>query len=223
MKTTTKKKTRQLKMFEGKVEFEKLDSVIGSGYEEEVSKLAIIDKIAYRAARKNMQIHSAVICKINGQFAGFFTFEINHDAKEYCLLQSAMYPEYKDEEIYMDMVQIIIDGNTFGYPMIMTVSKKHDLEKPSVFKKLGFKVNPKSFIFSKIKDIKSFFNEIGNLREKLIYGIDGVVIKINNLDIQEKLGYTTKSPRYAIAYKFPAQKVTTTVTDIQVQSVEPAP
>lgn len=137
----TKKKAKQLKIFDGEVEFIKLDSVLGSGYEEEVSKLAIIDKIAYRAARKNMQIHSAIICKVNNNFAGFFTFQINHEAKEYCLLQSAMYPEYKDEDIYMDMVNKIIEGNTYGYPMIMTVSKKHDLEKPSVFKKLGFKVN----------------------------------------------------------------------------------
>lgn len=128
----------QLKIFTDKIEYIKLDSVIGSGYEEEVAKLAIIDKIAYRAARKNMQIHSAIICKINDEFAGFFTFQINHEAKEYCLLQSAMYPDKKDIEIYSNMIDQIITGNTFGYPMIMTVSKKHDLEKPSVFKALGF-------------------------------------------------------------------------------------
>jgi hypothetical protein len=132
-----------LDMFEESknVEFITVDSVIGSGYEEEVSKLAIIDKIAYRAARKNMQIHSAIILKINEEFAGFFTFEINHEAGEFCLLQSAMYPEHKDVKIYSEMVNKIIERNTYGYPMIMTVSKKHDLEKPSVFKDLGFKVN----------------------------------------------------------------------------------
>lgn len=130
-------------MFNNKneAEFIYLDTVIGSGYEEEVSKLAIIDKIAYRAARKNMQIHSAIILKVSGNFAGFFTFEVNHDAGEFCLLQSAMYAEYKDVELYSEMVNRIIDKNTFGYPMLMTVSKKHDLEKPSVFKKLGFEVN----------------------------------------------------------------------------------
>jgi len=127
------KKIKQGKLFEDKIKLIKVDSVIGSGYEEDVAKLAIEDKIAYRAARKNMQIHSAIILKVNDNFAGFFTFEINHDAKEYCLLQSAMYPEFKDVEVYQSMVNMIIDGNTFGYPMIMTVSKKHDLEKPSVF------------------------------------------------------------------------------------------
>jgi hypothetical protein len=131
----------QSKLFEGKVEFIQVDSVIGSGYEESVAKLAIEDKIAYRAARKNMQIHSAIILKIDDDFAGFFTFEINHEAKEFCLLQSAMYPQYKDVGIYQDMVRKIIEKNTYGYPMIMTVSKKHDLEKPSVFEEIGFKVN----------------------------------------------------------------------------------
>ena len=136
-----KNKIKQMELFEQKIELITVDSVIGSGYEEEVAKLALIDEIAYRAARKNMQIHSAIILKIDDQFAGFFTFEINHDAKEYCLLQSAMYPELKNIEVYQKMVNKIIEGNTYGYPMIMTVSKKHDLEKPSVFEELGFKVN----------------------------------------------------------------------------------
>ncbi len=138
---TTLKKGKQSTMFTDKVELISVESVIGSGYEEEVSILAIEDKIAYRAARKNMQIHSAIIMKINDEFAGFFTFEINHEAKEYCLLQSAMYPRFANVEVYQKMVQKIIDINTFGYPMIMTVSKKHKLERPSTFLELGFKVN----------------------------------------------------------------------------------
>jgi len=122
---------KQMKLFKMKTEFINLDSVLGSGYEQDVAKLALEDKIAYRAARKNMQIHSAIVLKINDEFAGFFTYEINHDAKEYCLLQSAMYPKFIDVDLYQEMVSKIIDGNKWGYPMIMTVSKKHKLEKPS--------------------------------------------------------------------------------------------
>lgn len=129
---------KQQKLFEVKKEFIHVESVIGSGYETEVAKLALEDKIAYRAARKNMQIHSAMILKIDDVFSGFMTFEVNHEAKEYCLLQSAMYPERKDKEVYSEMINKIIELNTYGYPMIMTVSRKHDLEKPSVFKALGF-------------------------------------------------------------------------------------
>jgi hypothetical protein len=131
----------QQELFNKKVELIKVDSVIGSGFETEVAKLALIDKIAYRAARKNMQKHSAIICIINDEFAGFFTYEVNHIVGEFCLLQSAMYPHLKDKNIYSDMVSEIIKQNTYGYHMIMTVSKKHDLENPKVFSKLGFKVN----------------------------------------------------------------------------------
>ena len=130
---------KQMNMFTDTIEFEYVKSVIGSGYEEAVAKLAIEDKVAYRAARKNMQIHSAIILKINGEFSGFFTFQVNHDAGEFCLLQSAMSLDKKDKTIYSKMVEKIIEQNTFGYPMIMTVSTKHDLENPKVFEKIGFK------------------------------------------------------------------------------------
>jgi len=128
----------QSKMFEPKAEFIYVESVIGSGYEDDVAKLAIEDGVAYRAARKNMQIHSAIILKLDDVFSGFFTFQVNHEAKEFCLLQSAMDLNKKDKVIYSQMVQEIIKQNTFGYPMIMTVSTKHDLECPSVFKAIGF-------------------------------------------------------------------------------------
>ncbi len=121
------------------IQFEYIESVIGSGYEQHVADLAIRDKVAYRAARKNMQIHSAIILKMDGEFSGFFTFQVNHIAKEFCLLQSAMELDRKDKEIYSQMVQEIIKQNTFGYPMIMTVSTKHDLECPKVFEAIGFK------------------------------------------------------------------------------------
>lgn len=132
---------KQPSLFEEKIELIQLDSVIGSGYETQVAELALIDKIAYRAARANMQKHSAIILKINDEFSGFFTYEVNHNVKEFCLLQSAMYPGKECKEIYSMMVQKIIDQNTDGYHMVMTVSNKHKLENPKVFLALGFKVN----------------------------------------------------------------------------------
>jgi len=125
-------------LFEKEIELIQVDSVIGSGYEKLVADLAIEDKVAYRAARKNMQIHSAIILKLDGEFSGFFTYQVNHEAKEFCLLQSAMNLDKKDKAIYSQMVTKIIDQNTYGYPMIMTVSTKHDLECPKVFEAIGF-------------------------------------------------------------------------------------
>lgn len=129
----------QIELFPTTKEFIHVKSVIGSGYEDDVAKLAIEDKVAYRAARKNMQIHSAIILKLNDVFSGFFTFQVNHDAKEFCLLQSAMTPGKENKETYSEMVSKIIEQNTFGYPMIMTVSTKHPLECPKVFEAIGFK------------------------------------------------------------------------------------
>lgn len=135
-------KDKNLTLFETPkpvIEFEYVKSVIGSGYESQVADLALRDKIAYRAARKNMQIHSAIILKIDGVFSGFFTFQVNHEVGEFCLLQSAMELDRKDKEIYKNMLREIIKQNTFGYPMIMTVSTKHDLERPDVLEAVGFK------------------------------------------------------------------------------------
>lgn len=128
----------QQKLINKKIQFEYVKSVIGSGYEKPLADLAIRDKVAYRAARKNMQIHSAIILKIDDEFSGFFTFQVNHEAKEFCLLQSAMELDRKDKDTYSMMVKEIIKQNTFGYPMIMTVSTKHDLECPKVFEEIGF-------------------------------------------------------------------------------------
>jgi hypothetical protein len=132
-------KQTQLELFKAEVKYIQVDSVIGSGYEVQVADLAIRDKVAYRAARKNMQIHSAIILEINDVFSGFMTYQVNHEAKEFCLLQSAMEQGKEDKVIYSGMVDKIIEQNTYGYPMIMTVSTKHPLECPKVFEKLGFK------------------------------------------------------------------------------------
>lgn len=126
-------------LFTKEIEFKYLPSVIWSWYETQVADLAIRDKVAYRAARKNMQIHSAIIVEIDWEFSWFMTFQVNHDAKEFCLLQSAMEIEKKDKEIYKQMVWKIIEQNTFWYPMFMTVSTKHDLENPKVFEACWFR------------------------------------------------------------------------------------
>jgi hypothetical protein len=126
-------------LFQDVIELKCVDSVIGSGYEVKVADLALRDKVAYRAARKNMQRHSAIILEINGEFSGFFTFEVNHEVGEFCLLQSAMEFDRKDKEVYKLMLLEIIKQNTYGYPMVMTVSTKHDLERPDVLESVGFK------------------------------------------------------------------------------------
>ena len=71
---------------------------------------------------------------------------------------------------------------------------------------LGFVVNPKRILAENIDEIWNFIQEIGQERENLPYDIDGVVIKVNDLAGQEELGFTVKAPKWAVAYKFPAEE-----------------
>jgi DNA ligase (NAD+) len=83
--------------------------------------------------------------------------------------------------------------------------------------KEGFIVNKTFKLCKSIEEIERFYQSWVGKRDKEEYGIDGVVIKINSKRICETLGYTAKSPRFGVAYKFPAEEVTTVVEDIVVQ------
>ncbi len=126
-------------LWEDRVDYVYVPSVVGSGYEEDVSELALEDGIAHRAARKNMQIHSAIICLVNGAFAGFFTFQKNDEAGEFCLLQSVIRPDHHTDDRYRAMVEAALARNTEGYPAIMTTDPKSKFETPELFESLGFK------------------------------------------------------------------------------------
>jgi len=87
-------------------------------------------------------------------------------------------------------------------------------ESLNYLKKLGFKVNPHIKLAKNIKEVIDYVNEWTNKRGELPYDIDGVVIKVNNINMQEELGMTARCPKWAIAYKFPAEEVKTKLTDI---------
>ena len=71
---------------------------------------------------------------------------------------------------------------------------------------LGFVVNPKRILAESMDEIWNFIQEVGQERDNLPYDIDGVVIKVNDLSGQEELGFTVKAPKWAVAYKFPAEE-----------------
>lgn len=91
---------------------------------------------------------------------------------------------------------------------------KTQYESLEFMKNLGFKVNPANRLVKDIKEILEFIKEYQEKRPYLPYDIDGVVIKVNDLEMQEKLGFTSKHPKWAVAYKFPAEEVLTKLTDI---------
>ncbi|MGE4378321.1 MAG: NAD-dependent DNA ligase LigA [Candidatus Izemoplasmatales bacterium] len=84
-------------------------------------------------------------------------------------------------------------------------------------KELGFKVNENTIFCKDIEDVIEFIKKVQDFRPDLDYEIDGVVIKVNELDLYEKIGYTSKFPKWATAYKFPAEEVETILERIDFQ------
>ena len=101
------------------------------------------------------------------------------------------------------------------------LSKEIQFEAQSQFlekiNNYGFRINLEFKLCNNINDIENFYNKILNARNILKYDIDGIVYKINNFNIQNRLGFVDRSPRWAIARKFPAEKVTTTIKNIIIQ------
>jgi len=86
-----------------------------------------------------------------------------------------------------------------------------------VLKQFGFKTNPFSRLCSSIEEIISVYDRLRSERENLDYDVDGIVIKVNTTDKQKRLGETSKFPRWAISFKFPARQGTTQVKNIRIQ------
>lgn len=82
-------------------------------------------------------------------------------------------------------------------------------------KNLNFVVNPNIIVANNIEDVITYINDWTKKRDELPYEIDGIVIKVNNIADQKKLGYTARTPKWAIAYKFPAAEVLTKLTNIE--------
>lgn len=83
---------------------------------------------------------------------------------------------------------------------------------------LGLPVNTGQHVIAHdCKDLLAYYEEVGERRAKLPYDIDGVVYKVNSLSAQKILGFVARAPRFAIAHKFPAQEVSTTLLDIEIQ------
>ncbi len=150
-------------LFPNKHEFLYVESIIGSGFEEDVAKLALEDGIAHRAARKNMQIHSAIILKVNSKFAGFFTFQKNHEVKEFCLLQSVIRPDLHSDELYRELAEKVVEQNKEKYPAIITTDPRSSFETPALFESLGFKTYLKMSGFHYM--VKG---ELSSVRHKLL-------------------------------------------------------
>ena len=105
----------------------------------------------------------------------------------------------------------------FVYQGIVGNNYKNHWDVMNFLKELGFPVSPHMKHAENIKEVIDYCNEWEEKRFSLPYNIDGMVVKVNSLSLQEKLGTTTKSPRWVVAYKFPAEQVSTIIKDVTVQ------
>lgn len=110
-----------------------------------------------------------------------------------------------------------LDAFLYGIGQADGLDMHGHLEGLNELKKLGFKINPNIKSFSTIDEVIEYCREWTDKRHRLPYEIDGLVIKVNDLRQQAELGATSKSPRWAIAYKFPAEEAETVVRDIYVR------
>ena len=106
---------------------------------------------------------------------------------------------------------------------IFNVQKSEDIKFTSHYEsllymeKLGFNVNPVKILCNNIEEVIEAINKIGEQRKDLYFGIDGAVIKVDDLELREKIGSNYKVPKWAIAYKYPPEKKETIVKDIVCQ------
>lgn len=107
-----------------------------------------------------------------------------------------------------------LDNFVYYLPNPSDFGIKTHLEALQFMGDLGFKINPHNKLVKNIDEIIAYIEKEGNTRKSLSYEIDGIVIKVNDVSLQEKLGNTAKYPRWAVAYKFPAEEVLTKLTDI---------
>jgi DNA ligase (NAD+) len=107
--------------------------------------------------------------------------------------------------------------DTYIYDLSYGETVSSQITELDRLEQLGFKVNPHHTLCTSIDDVLTFWETWHHAKDKQPYLIDGVVVKVNEVLLQEKLGYTGKGPRFAIALKFPAEQATTVVEDIMLQ------
>ena len=110
-----------------------------------------------------------------------------------------------------------LDIYCYGVGQVIGVTFSSHFEALTLLQRLGLKVNPHIAVCSGIAGVVRYYTDMLERRESLPYDIDGVVVKVNDSALQNALGVRSRSPRWAIAYKFPAQQEITQILDIQVQ------
>jgi DNA ligase (NAD+) len=105
----------------------------------------------------------------------------------------------------------------YAWGEISRLPAKTQSDMYEAYRHWGFPTNPLARLTRGLEEMLAFYREISLQRARLDYDIDGVVYKVNRLDLQERLGFVSRSPRWALAHKFPAQQAPTILRDIEIQ------
>lgn len=110
-----------------------------------------------------------------------------------------------------------LDIYVFNVQRCDDITFKTHYESLLYLERLGFNVNPVKILCKNMQEVRDAINKIGEMRNGLDFGIDGAVVKVNDLELREKVGTTYKTPRWAVAYKYPPEKKETLLKDIVCQ------
>ena len=110
-----------------------------------------------------------------------------------------------------------LDIYVFNVQKCDDITFKTHYESLLYLERLGFNVNPVKILCKNMQEVRDAINKIGEMRNGLDFGIDGAVVKVNDLELREKVGTTYKTPRWAVAYKYPPEKKETLLKDIVCQ------
>lgn len=110
-----------------------------------------------------------------------------------------------------------LDIYVFNVQKCADITFETHYESLLYLEKLGFNVNPVKILCKNMQEVRKAIEDIGNMRNDLDFGIDGAVVKVNDLELREKVGTTYKTPRWAVAYKYPPEKKETLLKDIICQ------
>lgn len=110
-----------------------------------------------------------------------------------------------------------LDIYVFNVQKCDDITFKTHYESLLYLERLGFNVNPVKILCKNMQEVRDAINKIGEMRNDLDFGIDGAVVKVNDLELREKVGTTYKTPRWAVAYKYPPEKKETLLKDIVCQ------
>ena len=192
------------------------DGVIG---EEITSNLRTIKTIPLKLFGKDMPSHIEVYGEVYMKKSDFKKLNNERTKREESLFANPRNAAAGSVRQLDPRITAQRPLDTFIYRATFPEGNKfmNHMEVLNYLKEVGFKVNPHIKLCQDIEEVINYSQQWIEKKEELDYEIDGMVIKVNSLRMRGELGSTTRSPRWAIAYKFPAQQITTKVRNIIVQ------